>query len=144
MFNQGSQNRFDYRSYFYASWQKARTGEVLTPLETQIVEVIAHHPEYHFIFENERFKDRDYFPELGEVNPFLHLSLHLGLLEQLTTQRPAGIEKIYKTLLACHKDPHAVAHRMMEKISEMLYQASKGQLTLDDASYLLELEKLTV
>ena len=35
--------------------------------------------------------DRDWAPKGGETNPFLHLSLHLAVAEQLAIDQPAGI-----------------------------------------------------
>ena len=138
-----SNDRLSYRHYFYAAWQKAQAREVLTPLESEIVEIIGEHPEYHFIFNDESLKERDYFPELGEANPFLHLSLHLGLCEQLATNRPQGIREIYSALLAKHQDPHQTQHLMMERIAEMMHQARQG-VPLDDARYLAELKSISV
>lgn len=134
-------DRFAYRDYFYQAWHKYQAREVLTPLENHIAELIAEHPEYHFIFADEALKERDYFPELGETNPFLHLSLHLGLREQLATNRPQGIREVYQQLLEKKKDPHLVEHLMMERIGEMMFKASRGQ-PLDDATYLAELKSL--
>ena len=35
------------------------------------------HPEYHALLDQpERYLERDYQPESGETNPFLHLSMH--------------------------------------------------------------------
>ncbi|MCX7122690.1 MAG: DUF1841 family protein [Gammaproteobacteria bacterium] len=136
-----SHDRLTYRHYFYAAWQKAQAREILTPLESEIVEMIVEHPEYHFIFEDESLKERDYFPELGDANPFLHLSLHLGLCEQLATNRPQGIRDIYTALLERVRDPHETQHVIMERIAEMMHQARQGR-ALDDARYLLELKSL--
>ncbi len=136
-----SNERLAYRDYFYQTWHKHLKHEVLTPLEAQIADIIAVHPEYHFIFEDESLKERDYFPELGETNPFLHLSLHIGLREQLTTNRPQGICEIYQNLLAKKQDPHLAEHLMMERIGEMMFKASRGQ-PLDDMTYLQGLKEI--
>lgn len=134
-------NRYAYRDFFYATWDKYHRREVLTSLENQLLEIILLHPEYQFIFANDSLKAQDYFPELGDINPFLHLSLHLGLKEQLATNRPLGIQAIYARLLEQKQDPHLVQHLMMEQIAEMIHGASKGAV-LDDATYLAGLRKL--
>ncbi len=136
-----SNERLSYREYFYQAWTKAQAGAVLTPLEAEIVEVIGEHPEYRFIFNDLSLKERDYFPELGEANPFLHLSLHLGVCEQLATNRPRGIRDIYLALLKKYPDPHHVQHLMMERIAEMMHQAKTG-IPLDDQRYLAELSSI--
>lgn len=137
-----SNERSSYRNYFYIAWQKhLQAGIFLTPLEAQIVEIIKMHPEYHFIFADEKYQDQDYFPELGENNPFLHLSLHLGLHEQLATNRPQGIREIYDKLVQKVKDPHEAQHLMMARINEMMFRASRG-MPFDDVAYLAELQNL--
>ena len=136
-----SNDRLAYRTYFYQAWHKHLKKEIMTPLEDQIVTVIAMHPEYHFIFEDESLKERDYFPELGETNPFLHLSLHLGLREQLATDRPQGIRAIFEEFCRKSQDPHQAKHGMMEQMAEMMFQSSKGQV-LDDKKYLQGLRAL--
>lgn len=136
-----SQNRHSYREYFYATWNKHLAAQVLTPLESELVQVILKHPEYHFIFTEDNYKEKDYFPDLGEANPFLHLSLHLGLREQLKTDRPAGIRQIFENLLAKYKDPHQVEHLMMDQIGEMMHRASRGT-PLDDQAYLAGLKAI--
>lgn len=136
-------DRHSYRHFFYQAWKKYQTHEILTPLETQIAHIILAHPEYHFIFADASLQDQDYFPSLGDANPFLHLSLHLGLYEQLATNRPVGINAVYQSLLAQNKDPGHVEHLMIERMSEMLRQAAQGQV-LDDAAYLNELKKLII
>jgi hypothetical protein len=47
-----------------------------------------------------------YFPEQGEVNPFLHINLHLSLKEQLSINQPLGIQEYYQKILNKVKDPH--------------------------------------
>lgn len=134
-------DRNAYRDFFYSAWGKYKKTEVLSALEAEIVAVIQLHPEYQFIFEDESSRDKNYFPQLGETNPFLHLSLHLGLQEQLSTNRPAGIRDIFEALLQKKRDPHLVQHLMMERISEMMFRASKG-IPLDDETYLAELRSI--
>ena len=134
-------DRLAYRNFFYEAWAKRHDSKVLTPLEAELIDVIAVHPEYHFIFDDERLKEQDYFPGCGDINPFFHLSLHVGLREQLTTDRPKGILEVYTKLLQKKQERHQVEHLMMEQISEMMFQASRGQ-PLDDATYLASLKKL--
>ena len=54
--------------------------------------IIGDHPEYHALLETgEAAMGRDWTPEQGETNPFLHLSLHLAIAEQLSIDQPPGI-----------------------------------------------------
>ena len=105
----------------------------LEPLEKQLVSIIEIHPEYHDLIGN---IDNEYFPEQGEVNPFLHINLHLSLREQLSINQPKGIKKVYQKLINQHNDPHTVEHLMMECIAEMLYLSQKNNTAMDQESYL--------
>ena len=79
-----SQDRTQLRRFFFSVWRKHEAREAMEPLESLIAEVIAQHPEYHTqLADEETALDRDYLPELGESNPFLHLAMHLAMREQL-------------------------------------------------------------
>ena len=76
--------RDEARRFLTDAWRKYRAGEPLSGLEQKAVQLIAMHAEYHAIVEApDAHLERDYRPEQGDVNPFLHLSLHLAVAEQL-------------------------------------------------------------
>lgn len=89
-------DRNQLRQMYKTAWDKFQQQQALSPLETQIAVVIKEHPEYHGLINQ---LDRDYLPENGDTNPFLHMGLHLGLREQLSTDRPSGIRQIHQQLL---------------------------------------------
>ncbi|WP_058534112.1 DUF1841 family protein [Legionella saoudiensis] len=131
------------RQMFFNSWEKYLQKKPLTPLEDEIVQVILAHPEYHKTLENQnKFQQQTYYPELGETNPFLHMGLHLGIREQIATDRPAGINAIYQLLLKKYADPLTVEHLMMEQLAECLWRAQKNNFPPDEQEYLATLSKL--
>lgn len=131
------------RQMFFNSWEKYQQKKPLTPLENEIVQVILAHPEYHQTVENQnKFQQQSYYPELGETNPFLHMGLHLGIREQIATDRPAGINAIYQLLLKKYADPLVVEHLMMEQLAECLWRAQKNNLPPDEQDYLATLSAL--
>ena len=79
--------------------------------------------------------DSNYFPEQGEVNPFLHINLHLALRDQLSINQPTGIKDAYDQLLVKLKDEHAVEHLMMDCIAEMIFSSQKNQAPMDHQAY---------
>ncbi|RPI48824.1 MAG: DUF1841 family protein, partial [Betaproteobacteria bacterium] len=84
-------SRDQARRFLFDTWHKYRAGEALSALERVALDVITLHPEYHALLDNpERNSDRDYSPELGQINPFLHLHLHLAVEEQLSIDQPPG------------------------------------------------------
>ena len=87
--------------------------------------LIALHPEYHPILEApQRHLDRDWHPEGGEANPFLHLSLHLAVAEQLAIDQPPGIRAQFDRIRAARGDEHAALHALLECLGEVVWTRS--------------------
>ncbi|KAA6184187.1 DUF1841 family protein [Thiohalocapsa marina] len=119
-------DRDSFRQAFLEAWRKSKTGEPLQPLEQQIVQIISQHPEYHAIVDNSDMLDRDWLPEGGETNPFLHMGLHLALYEQVTTDNPPGMRKLYRQMIEnCLGDVHDAEHRMLECLAEAIWQVQR-------------------
>lgn len=130
-------SREQARAFFFETWRKYRAGEPLSGLEAMALELILLHPEYHAVLEqSERTREREYLPELGETNPFLHLSLHLALEEQLSIDQPPGIAERFAALLARHGERHAALHAALDCLAEMVWRAQREGLPPDGAAYL--------
>ncbi len=129
--------RNEARQFLFEAWRKHRQGELLTPLESMAVQAIESHPEYHGIMADpERYRDRDYSPAHGEVNPFLHLMMHLSIEEQLSIGQPPGVREEFARLAAKFQSGHEAQHAMMECMAEMIMQAQRGGTGPDAAVYL--------
>jgi len=138
-----SNDRSQLRRFYFTAWRKYTERQPLEPMERLVAEAIAQHPEYHRLFAAEdAVIDRDYLPEAGETNPFLHLGLHIGLREQTAADRPAGIGAIFHKLAAATGDGHEAEHRMMECLAEMIWQAQRDGTLPDEAAYLERLRCL--
>ena len=138
-----AQSRQELRSAYIAAWRKAQSGATLTPLEAQIAQVIAEHPEYQALLEGPpEVLDAQFLPASGVDNPFLHLGLHLALREQVSTDRPAGIASIHVALSARLGSAHAAEHRMFEALGQILWEAQRSGQPPDDSAYLERLRRL--
>jgi hypothetical protein len=135
------QDRHELRKMYLDAWTKHLAGQPMSPLEAEIASVIAEHPEYHDALGGDAL-DRDYSPEGGRTNPFLHMGLHLGIREQVATDRPAGIARIHRKLAAREGDPHAAEHRMIECLAEAIWEAQSANRAPDEALYLECLRRL--
>ncbi len=125
------------RQFFIDSWRKHSQGQPLEPLEALIAMVIEQHPEYHPLLNDpDACLSRDYLPEMGETNPFLHMGMHIAIQEQLATGRPAGIQAIHHTLRQKLQSDHEAEHAMMDCLAEMMWQAQKNQTPPDENDYL--------
>lgn len=136
------QDRNQLRQMFFTAWRKHLARTPTEPLETQIIRIIVQHPEYHTLLTDESANlERDYTPELGETNPFLHMAMHLALQDQITTGRPPGVAEVYTGLMNRNDDPHQVEHEMMECLAEMIWQSQRNRTMPDEAAYLQCLRK---
>jgi len=128
-------NRDSLRQFYFDSWQKFKNKSELNPLEQQIVAVINEHPEYHALLENkEASLDKEFMPEMGETNPFLHMGMHLGLMEQINTNRPEGIRELYQQMIV-KQSAHDAEHEMIDCLAEAIWTAQKNNVQPDDLAY---------
>ncbi|CAH1079348.1 DUF1841 family protein [Candidatus Nitrotoga sp. 1052] len=134
-------SRDEARMFLIDTWRKRRAGTLLSPLEDLAAQLIEKHPEYYAMLENpERYQDKDYTPEQGTTNPFLHLMMHLTIEEQISIDQPHGIRMHFQRLVAQHESEHNAQHRMMECLGEMIWQAQRNGTAPDANVYLNCLE----
>jgi len=137
------QDRSALRRLYVEAWRKHRAGRPLEPLEHQLVTVIELHPEYHALLEDEaEALGRDFAPEAGQSNPFLHMGLHLAIREQSATDRPAGIAAIRAQLVERLADPHEAEHRMLERLAEALWLSQRTGRPPDEIAYVESLRQM--
>ena len=137
-------SRDEARRFLIGAWTKFRAREPLSPLERMAAELIALHPEYHPIVEApDRHLDRDWQPEGGEANPFLHLSLHLAVAEQLAIDQPPGIRAEFERIRTARGDEHAALHALLECLGEVVWTAQRHGKPPDAQLYLACLARRT-
>ncbi len=135
-------DRHELRKMYADAWRKRCNEQPLSPLEAQIVDVVESHPEYHDAVSSDEL-NKDYTPDGGQTNPFLHMGLHLGIREQISTNRPAGIAKVYKLLATKCGDIHTAEHQMIDCLAETLWEAQSQNRAPDEDKYLQSLQRLT-
>jgi Domain of unknown function (DUF1841) len=136
------QSRDALRAAYREAWRKWRQRVPLQPLEAQIADVVALHPEYQPLLQSDAGLQQDFAARGAGENPFLHMGLHLALREQLSTNRPAGIGVIHQRLAARLQSEHGAEHLMIEVLGAVLWEAQRGGQTPDDALYLERLRRL--
>lgn len=135
-------SRDEVREFFFDAWAKFKANKSLTDLEKLALGVIHLHPEYHAILDAPaQFKHQDYFPEFGETNPFLHMSMHLSILEQISINQPIGIAGIYGKLKIKHQNEHDALHDVLECLGEVIWQAQRNNTAIDSDYYLSLLQQ---
>ena len=137
-------DRATLRAQYGNAWRKARAGEPLSPLEQALARLVEDHPEYHPLFgeHGDAALEREFSPDTGQENPFLHLGLHMALREQVATDRPAGIRRIHKRLSARQGSAHAAEHVMMNCLGQALWEAQRSGQPPDENRYVDCLKRL--
>jgi hypothetical protein len=129
-------SRDQARQFLIDAWRK-RVGRLpATALETLAADIIALHPEYHALLMAEDALTREWTPEDGAMNPFMHLSLHLAIEEQLSIDQPPGIRALFEDRRTQYGDHHAALHDILECLGETLWRAQRDRAPLDGAAYL--------
>ena len=138
MFNIGTN---DVRQFFADAWAMRHITQ--DPLQQKAVKIINAHPEYQrFVEQIELWKDHNWLPEQGETNPFLHLSLHLSIQEQVAIDQPFGIAEIHQKLCQKTGNEMQAEHLMMDALVEMIWQAQRYGGGFDVNSYITQLRRL--
>ncbi|MBI1943800.1 MAG: DUF1841 family protein [Betaproteobacteria bacterium] len=135
-------SRDQARALFFETWRKYRAGLPLAGIESLVLDIVLLHPEYHALLaDRDKSFGKDFFPEAGETNPFLHMSLHLALEEQLSIDQPPGIVQRFNALLARSGERHAALHEAIECLAGMVWRSQRDRAPPDAAAYLACLEK---
>ena len=132
-----TQSRDELRNVYVQAWRKRREGLPMEPLEMQVADVIELHPEYQAaLTDPQRVLDRDYSPEGGQSNPFLHMGLHLAVRDQLATDRPPGIRAAFNAVVTRLGEPHDAEHQLIECLAETLWESQRAGRPPDENAYL--------
>jgi hypothetical protein len=130
-------SQHDVRRFFCETYRKHRANEVLTPLEAIARDWVMQHPEYAAaLADAEAALSTDYSVESGQSNPFLHLSMHLSIAEQISIDQPPGIRQAFVALAQRLGSEHDAHHQIMECLGEMMWASQRSGLPPDGAAYI--------
>ncbi|WP_119354939.1 DUF1841 family protein [Azohydromonas sediminis] len=130
-------SQHDVRRFFCEVHRKQRAGDPLTPIEALAASWIAEHPEYDAdLADVDAALAAVYTVEDGRTNPFLHLSMHLSISEQVSIDQPTGIRQAFELLAARRGSAHEAHHEIMECLGEMIWASQRSGLPPDGHAYL--------
>lgn len=129
-------SREQVRRFFLDAWDRQRRGEPLSGLEPVAVDLMHMHPEYHAMLDDPDAAARDFSVEDGAMNPFLHLSLHLAIEEQLGIDQPPGIRALLDRLASKLGERHAALHVALDCLGETVWRAQRDNAPPDALAYL--------
>ena len=141
-----SNDRSELRKFYKTSWIKHIKSETMTDLEKQVACIILEHPEYHDFFDkfDPKSDDPEFFAQIGDINPFLHLGLHLGIRDQIALNQPDGVRKIHSKLCEKLQNHHDAEHKMINILAEQMYLAQKNQSEFDTIEYMRQLKDTVI
>ena len=128
-------SRDQVRQFFIDTWHKHKTQQILSPLEAIALDWIEQHPEYHNALEQPDSMTREFNVEEGKTNPFLHLSMHLAIAEQLSIDHPRGIRDAFDKL-ASRTNQHEAIHEIMECLGTVVWESQRLGKALDSDAYI--------
>jgi len=127
----------DVRRFFCSTYLRQRNAEPLEPMQAVAARWVDEHPEYHTELANETAAlQAVYTVEEGRTNPFLHLSMHLSIAEQVAIDQPTGIRQAVDLLAARRGSLHEAHHEVMECLGEMVWASQRSGLPPDGQAYL--------
>jgi hypothetical protein len=126
----------DVRRFFCETFRKYRNNQILTPLEAMARDWIIAHPEYEDILSNVDQALAANYSQEQVHNPFLHLSMHLSINEQVSIDQPRGIRQACQALAQRKGSEHEAHHEIMECLGEMIWSAQRNGQAPDSAAYL--------
>ncbi|NLA51806.1 MAG: DUF1841 family protein [Alcaligenaceae bacterium] len=127
--------REQVRDFFIQTWQKYQQKHSLSGMEKIAIGWILQHPEYHELMDNPEARSKDYEVAEGQTNPFLHLSMHIAIEEQVSIDSPPGIRKVFEHLSA-KSNEHEAHHEIMECLGQVIWQSQRNRTPLDHQLYI--------
>ena len=130
-------SQHDVRRFFCETFTRQRDGLPLDAMQGQAAPWIDEHPEYHAeLADVDTAVAASYSVEEGRTNPFLHLSMHLSIAEQVSIDQPTGIRQAVQLLAAKRNSLHAAHHEVMECLGDMLWRSQRSGLPPDGQAYI--------
>ena len=130
-------SQHDVRRFFCDTHRLQRDGLPLSPMQGLAAPWLAEHPEYHAeLADVDAALAARYTVEQGRSNPFLHLSMHLTITEQVAIDQPRGIKQAYELLCARLGSAHEAQHQVMECLGDMIWASQRAGVPPDGHAYL--------
>ena len=130
-------SQHDVRRFFCEVWHRHRHGLPLEAMQAQAADWVAEHPEYDDDLRDvDQALEAAYRVEDGRTNPFLHLSMHLSIAEQVSIDQPSGIRQAVQLLAERRGSLHEAHHEVMECLGEMIWSSQRSGQPPDGQAYL--------
>jgi len=89
-------------------WQRMKKGESLSEEDERLAKILLEHQEYAKIWEETSSK----IDETEKINPYLHVSLHLVIENQIAEENPRQVSRYLSKKLSQGADRHEIIHEL--------------------------------
>lgn len=132
------------RAHTHAIWQKAKENDLdgLSEEEQRLAKILLEHKDeffHHFEF-TDAVSDYDYEPGV-EVNPFLHITIHQVVENQLNAREPVEVYQFYNAMIKKKLSHHDTIHLIGRIFVPFLFDVLKHGKEFDAHRYASLLKK---
>jgi hypothetical protein len=132
------------RQHIHAIWQKAKENNIaeLSEEEQRLANILIEHKDehfYHFEF-TDAVSDYDYEPGV-EANPFLHITIHAIIENQLDAREPIEAYQFYNAIIKKKLSHHDTIHLIGRIFVPFLFNVLKHHKPFDATRYASLLKK---
>lgn len=121
-------------------WQSSQKDTLTQEEDKRLAKILMEHKEFHNYWESSHTtRQTTKIPE--GVNPFLHVSLHLIIENQLAQNNPSQVHRFYLREIDKGVLRHQVIHRIAAIFSEILFDSLKYRKPFNREKYLQLLEE---
>ena len=132
-----------FRRTVYHIWSKMQAGLIdeMSEAEYSIARILLEHPEYEEFFDDDEILDGREFDTGKEGNPFLHVSIHKMVEDQLQAGRPEEVQAFFDGMVERGRDRHEIVHAIMKILVRLISDAGMKGKPLDVRRYRLLLDR---
>lgn len=121
-------------------WQKITQEKALSSEDNRLAKILLEHKEYEKIWEK---IPANVEKETGGVNPYLHVSLHLAIENQIAEENPSQVRRYLSKKLSQGIERHKIIHEIAAIFCEFLFDTLKYRRPFDRAGYIKRLEEMS-
>lgn len=126
-----------FRESIHRIWNMAKSGQLdeISEQDHKLAVIIMDHQEYCDHFEDTDILDGREYEAGNEVNPFLHISLHQMVEDQLASNSPLEAAFFCETLKDRGISHHEAVHYIIMILIRIIYDSMMNQKHFDIDRY---------
>ena len=121
-------------------WGKIKEKKEVSQEDKKLAEALLEHKEYWEIWENISPHDEK---TVKEVNPYLHVYLHLAIENQIMDENPRQVGRHISWRTSQGIDRHITVHEIATVFSEYLIDALRYGKPFDKLKYIQRLNEMS-